>query len=113
MQGYIAAKADAPPQLDRTAHLVSYSFSVAPGAQYHLKTLRWSGLNEAQQQALESHWRMSPGSVYDATYPLKFVRDNLSLIPLGAKAGIELHANPSDATVDLVMNFGRNPPSPQ
>jgi outer membrane protein assembly factor BamA len=112
-QGYIAAKADAPPQLDRAAHLVSYSFSVAPGAQYHLKTLRWSGLNEAQQSALESHWRMSPGSVYDATYPGKFVRENLSLIPLGAKAGIELHPNPSDATVDLVMNFGRNPPSPR
>jgi hypothetical protein len=56
---------------------------------------------------------MSPGSVYDATYPGKFVRENLSLIPLGAKAGIELHPNPSDATVDLVMNFGRNPPSPR
>ena len=48
---------------------------------------------------------MSPGSVYDATYPLKFVQQNSTQVPSGMKPGLEVRANPTDNTVDLVMAF--------
>jgi len=104
-QGYLQAKATAPPQMDRTAHTVGYSISVDPGPQYHFKTIRWSGLTESQIQNLQSRWKMSPGSVYDATYPLKFVQQNSTQVPSGMKPGLEVRANPTDNTVDLVMAF--------
>jgi outer membrane protein insertion porin family len=113
-QGYIAAKVDAPPQLDRTARLVSYSFSVAPGAQYHVKSIQWSGLPPDQQQALASQFRIKPGDIYDATYFLNFVRQHADLLRQGYRPGINTRANPADHTVDLTLVFskGQTPPPP-
>jgi len=113
-QGYITAKVDAPPQLDRTAQLVSYSFSVEPGAQYHVNTIRWSGLPPDQQQALASRFRMKPGDIYDATYFISFLKEHTDLLREGYRPDISVRANPADHTVDLTLVFtkGSTPPRP-
>src|ERR1019366_828057 len=110
-QGYIAAKVDAPPQLDRAAHLVSYSFSVDPGPQYHVKSIQWSGLPPDQQQALASQFRMKPGDIYDATYFVNFVRQHADLLRQGYRPGTNIRANPADLT--LVFSKGPTPPPPR
>jgi outer membrane protein assembly factor BamA len=111
-QGYIAAKADAPPQLDRAAHLVSYSFSVDPGPQYHVKSIQWSGLPPDQQQALASHFRMKAGDIFDATYFGNFLKEHTDLLRQGYRPGINIRANPADHIVDLTLVFSKGPTPP-
>lgn len=104
-QGYLQAQVTAPPQFDRAAHTVAYTVAVDPGPQYHLRTIRWSGLTDAQTQNLQSRFKMQPGAVFDATYPLTFIRQNSTQVPSGTKPGFEIHAIPGDHTVDLIMSF--------
>ena len=104
-KGYIEAKINSPEQIDRAAHEVSYSISVAPGPQYHLQSVRWPNVSVDQEKQFASEWKMKPGDVFDATYPLKFMQQHPGLVQHGYTMSTELTKDPTALTVDLTIGI--------
>jgi outer membrane protein assembly factor BamA len=109
-KGYIEADVAAPPQIDRTQHLVAYTVSVQPGPQYRFKSIRWIGVPDVQRQDLDFAWREKPGDIFDATYPTRFMVQTAQPLMRGYKVSVLQRTNPADHTVDLTVSF--TPPAP-
>jgi outer membrane protein assembly factor BamA len=104
-KGYIDARIAAPPVIDRVAHQVSYTISVTPGPQYHLRSVRWSGLSDDQIKPLDAAWKLKPGDVYDSTYFQKFYPQTSALLRQGYKVGLLEKREASSLSVDLTISF--------
>lgn len=107
VKGYIDAKVDAPPVIDRTAHLVAYTVSVIPGDQYHVKSVRFIGFSEAQQKSIDAAWHMKAGDIYDATYANKFINQNPDLRKPGYNFGVTEKRDRSALTVELTVTWNK------
>lgn len=64
-QGYLEAKSSATVNRDRANHTMSYSFTVAPGAQFHLAAVDTSELSSDLQQQFREHWNVAQDVVCD------------------------------------------------
>jgi outer membrane protein insertion porin family len=65
-QGYLDAKIDATPALDRAAHTVDYTITVQPGPVYRMGKLTLGNLSEAQKAELMPYWLLKTGDVFNA-----------------------------------------------
>jgi outer membrane protein assembly factor BamA len=104
-KGYIDAKIDSPEQIDRAAHEVSYSIDVTPGPQYHLHSVRWPNVSVDQEKQFDSEWKMKPGDIFDAGYPLKFMQQHPGLVQHGYTMSTEMTRDPAAFTVDLTIRI--------
>lgn len=72
--GYIEASVSPEPVFDEQTHRVHFRVSVAEGPQYHMGSFAITGLPPKVEESLTKRWRLKPSDVYDATYPLDFVK---------------------------------------
>lgn len=112
-RGFIDAKVDAAPQIDRAAHRVAYIVTVQPGPQYHFRLVNFTGLTDAQLKSLDDAWHLNPGDNYDAGYVNRFLGQNAPPYRQAYKIAYTLRRNP-DLTVDLTIAFTplAEPPRP-
>jgi outer membrane protein insertion porin family len=108
--GYIDAKIDAEPTLDRANHTVDYTITVQPGPAYRVAKLTLTGLDDQQKAELMPYWLLHEGDEF-----------NIGLVPLAMKHYHEQRAvvlqsihgdfdakwsvNPIAHTVDVVVKF--------
>jgi len=76
LHGYMAAKTNVEPHLNRVAHLVSYTVTVTPGVQYAFRHFTVTGVNNEQRQDFLRAWKMQSGMPYNGAYMLTFLHDN-------------------------------------
>jgi outer membrane protein assembly factor BamA len=72
--GYIEARVSPEPVFDEQIRRVHFRVSVAEGPQYHMGNLAITGLSPKIGESLTKRWRLKPSDVYDATYPMDFVK---------------------------------------
>ncbi|HET6142814.1 MAG TPA: POTRA domain-containing protein [Candidatus Acidoferrales bacterium] len=66
--GYLDMRLDADPQLDDTAHQVSYRVKLTEGAQYRMGDMIITGLSLDAEKRLRQMWQIAPGQIFDETY---------------------------------------------
>lgn len=109
--GYIEAKIDAEPALDRTKHTVDYTIKVEPGTVYRMGKLAVANLSEAQKAEVLPYWKMQEGDVFNASLIPQFMEDyHRQRAPeLQSIRGWSFHAKwTADLgahTVDVVLTF--------
>ena len=109
--GYIEAKIDAVPALDRTKHTVDYTIKVEPGAVYRIGKLTVANLSEAQKAEVLPYWKMREGDVFNASLIPQFMEDyhRLRAPELQSIRGWSFHAkwtaDKSAHTVDVLLTF--------
>ncbi len=74
-QGYINVQITPERSLDDTAKLATYSIQIKEGSQFHMGQVYFDGLPDRAATALAKKWKLKPGDVYDATYPLDFLKN--------------------------------------
>ncbi|GAA3761149.1 hypothetical protein [Terriglobus aquaticus] len=100
---------DTAPQLDRTGHTVNYAITVIPGQQYTVGAVHADGLTGQAQTDFDGNWKLKPGSVYNASYPRTFLRNNSALRSLQPYTAVyDTKADPATHTIDLNIHFLRN-----
>jgi outer membrane protein insertion porin family len=109
--GYIEAKIDAAPALDRANRTVDYTITVEPGAVYRMGKLTVVNLSESQKADVLPYWKMREGDVFDASLIPNFMADYHRLRAPGLQSirGWSFHAKwtaSQDAhMVDVVLTF--------
>ena len=73
--GYMEAKIDAVPALDRANHTVDYTIKVEPGAVYRMGKLTVANLSEAQKAEVLAYWKMREGEVFNPSLIPQFMED--------------------------------------
>jgi outer membrane protein assembly factor BamA len=109
--GYLDAKIDATPVLDRAAHTVDYTITVEPGPVYRMGKLTIENLSEAQKAELGPYWRLKAGDVFNSELIQQSMNDyhrmraaDLQSIRGGFAA--KWTENQDAHTVDVVVTFG-------
>jgi outer membrane protein assembly factor BamA len=114
--GYIDAKIDAVPVLDRAALTVDYTITVQSGPVYHMGKLTVVNLNDRQKAEVMPYWQMREGDVFNPDLVPKFMADyhksraeQLQSIR-GWAFDAKWSGNQDARTVDVVLTF--TPPAP-
>jgi len=97
--GYLDARISVQDHKDASNHTVDYAFTVDPGEIYHLASVHTANFTEQQQKDFDKNWKLSPGSVYDASYVLAFLQNSSSL--QSCSPSLRLTPNRNDHTVEL------------
>lgn len=63
--GYLDAKLDAEPTLDRAQHTVDYTIAVEPGPVYRMGQLTLVNLDDKQKAELMPYWLLHPGDPFN------------------------------------------------
>jgi len=102
------AKVQAPAIFDHLSHHVSYTITVDPGPQYHIRSVKALGLSAEQQKQFDSAWHMNAGDFYDTTYLTEFLHKNSALQTLnGYSATYNTTSDPDTHLVDLTITFAK------
>jgi outer membrane protein assembly factor BamA len=109
-RGFLDAKIDPQPRFDEEAHSVGYQVAIVEGPQYHMGTLRLSGLSEAGEQRVREAWSIKPGAVFDESFFNQFVETGAKNSFVGipytyAKIGHYLDKDAASGKVDVMMDF--------
>jgi outer membrane protein assembly factor BamA len=107
-QGYMDVVVQPGEVLDRTAHTVAYTVTVAPGEQYRLRSVNATGLDPAARKEFDRAWTMNAGDLYNVTYVMSFLDNNTALRALSQYSfAFKAAADPMTHTVDLNLTFMR------
>lgn len=111
-KGYIRAKIQAAPKLDRTAHTVDYAITVVPGPVYTMGKFTIANLDDHQKELLMKCWTLREGDPYDATYPPQVMLKNRAALHdlEGLSAAYKQYEHEDTHIVDLVMTFRKGGP---
>jgi outer membrane protein assembly factor BamA len=99
---------NATPQLDSTAHLVTYTITANSGPQYHFSELHVLNLDPDARSKFDTLWKLQPGEVYDETYLPTFLKANIAqpyLDPYSLSYRVE--RDPDNHLVKLYLVFAR------
>ena len=108
-QGYLEAAVSSSRTLDSKTGAASYSFSVAPGPQYTIRSLDIQGLDPAARKDFDAAWTMKVGDVYNEPYLLNFLANHPSIDSLkGYTFGYNRAATPDTHQIDLTLTFKHN-----
>jgi outer membrane protein assembly factor BamA len=91
--GFITQTASYVPRLDDAAKRVVFDVRIAEGLQFRMGSLEFSGFPDNVVERLRSKWTLKPGDVFDGSYPLKFVSDEIRPLLRTASPDIELRAD--------------------
>ena len=72
--GHLKVRLESEPQVDDSAHQLSYKVVVKEGPQYKMGQLTIKGLDEADANSLQEGWKLRNGEVFDASYTERFFR---------------------------------------
>jgi outer membrane protein assembly factor BamA len=105
-RGYINVRFSPARKLDDIAKLASYSVLVAEGSQFHMGQVYFDGVSDRAAAALLKKWKLKPGDIYDATYPLDFLKNTAG--KEAALAGSSYHTSTMKQEADtntLIVNL--------
>jgi outer membrane protein insertion porin family len=85
-RGYLIQRATYTPRLDDAERRVSFEIKAAEGPQFRLGNVEFVNLPPPDAAALRKAWRLNPGDVYDASYPDRFMKEEIQPRLQGAKA---------------------------
>jgi outer membrane protein assembly factor BamA len=74
-RGFINVRFTPARNLDDSAKLASYSVRLEEGSQFHMGQVYFDGVSDRAAVALLKKWKLKPGDIYDATYPLDFLKN--------------------------------------
>jgi len=111
--GYLDMKLNAEPQVDDTAHQLSYRVRITEGPQYRMGEIIITGLSLDAEKRLRQAWQIAPGQVFDDGYYESHIqilskpsRDIFGALPVHYNAfGHLLRPNPASHTVDVLLDF--------
>lgn len=111
-KGYLDAKISTIPEFNQAQHTVAYTVTISPGPVYHFRKFTVTGLTPNQTAAVMKYWQLSPGDVFDATYPSKFLLLNKKTLSQldGWSATYKEYDNTVTHIVDLTMKFRKGGP---
>jgi outer membrane protein insertion porin family len=105
-KGYMEAKISAIPNMDHTAHTVSYGVRVEQGAQYRVQAVKTLNLTDVQQKEFDGAWRLKPGDIYDENYVSNFLTKNTALRSLeGYSGSFKTVGNPDTHLAVVTITF--------
>ncbi len=105
-RGYINVRITPARSLDDAAKLASYSVQVDEGAQFRMGQVYFDGVPDRAAAALLKKWKLKPGDIYDANYPVEFLQKTAGQEV--AQAGSSYHNSTMKAEADtakLVVNL--------
>jgi outer membrane protein assembly factor BamA len=105
-RGYINVRITPARSLDDATKLASYSVQVDEGAPFRMGQVYFDGVPDRAAAALLKKWRLKPGDVYDANYPVEFLQRTAPQEV--AQAGGSYHDStmkPEADTAKLVVNL--------
>ncbi len=106
--GYIDAKMSVEPRKDEARHEVAYNFSVTPGEQYALASVKTLNLSADQQAEFDRNDKLVPGKPYNEDEVRVLIQKLMTLRPF---QGYEPHfgrmANPKTHLVTITFSFTR------
>jgi outer membrane protein assembly factor BamA len=73
-RGYINVRITPVRNLDDVVKLASYSVQVDEGAQFRMGQVYFDGVPDRAAAALLKKWKLKPGDIYDANYPVEFLQ---------------------------------------
>jgi outer membrane protein assembly factor BamA len=117
-KGFLRARAATEPIFDDTNRRVAYRVSITEGPQFHMGTLKITGLSDMDTLSLKHRWKLrEQKDVYDDSYLEQFLKTDVKdvieaayregRINPGSKLKIEspVEANNQTLTVDVQLNF--------
>jgi outer membrane protein assembly factor BamA len=115
--GYIEAHLTSVPEFDEANKQVTFKISVIEGPQFHMGTVEFRGVSEADAAALKNLWKLSTGEIYDQSYVSRFFRqDGAQLLAriyrernlmqrASAPVDVKYDLNRQSLTVNLVIEI--------
>lgn len=103
-QGYIEAKMRAIADLDDANRRVLYHLAFTEGPQYRMGSLLITGMTENELRKMEEKWKLKPGDVYDASYPVSF-HEELIRQKRTKLSSLSTKPDQTKQTVDVVFTF--------
>jgi outer membrane protein insertion porin family len=103
--GYIEAGISPEPVFDEQNRLVHYRVTVTEGPQYHMGNFVISGAPPKTLERLKDRWKLKPGDVYDASYPMDFVKKEVFPSVRGRKVGVRTMPNREQHIMDVAVSI--------
>jgi outer membrane protein assembly factor BamA len=108
--GYLTAKIDAAPTLDRAQHTVAYTITVEPGPVYHMGQLTLVNLDAKQKAELMPYWQLHNGDAFNPELIPKSISDYHrerapDLQSIRTRFTAKWTADSQMHTVDVVLTF--------
>jgi outer membrane protein insertion porin family len=91
--GYIMQTATYTPRLDDAPKRATFEIRIDEGQQFRMGNLEFAGFPDNVVERLKSKWAIKPGDVFDGSYPVKFVTDEIRPLLRTASPNIELRAD--------------------
>jgi outer membrane protein assembly factor BamA len=108
--GYLDAKVTPQPQFDDQAHSVGYKVAISEGMQYHMGTLKLTGLSTAGEQRVREAWSIKEGAVFDQAFLDQFLESGAKNSFVGIpytyeRVGHFLDKDSTSGKVDVMIDF--------
>ena len=106
-QGYLLERASYEPQLDDAQRKGAFQVKVAEGPQFHMGTLQFAGITDADAAMLQGKWRLKAGDVYDASYAKRYQLEELTPLRTqsGGRASMEINIDIANRLVNPRVVF--------
>jgi outer membrane protein assembly factor BamA len=106
-QGYLLERASYEPRLDDAQRKAAFQVKVAEGPQFHMGTLQFAGITDADAAMLQQKWRLKAGDVYDASYAKRYQLEELSPLRTqsGGRASMEINLDIANRLVNPRVVF--------
>jgi outer membrane protein assembly factor BamA len=107
-KGYLATTLKPSPDFADAARTVTFHFEVREGQQYRMGALAFVGLPVEDAERLKAKWKIQAGDVYDASYPLEFLKTALAdILKPGARPHMSIDVKPDQQklTADVKISF--------
>lgn len=107
-RGYVLERATYTPRLDDLTRRAVFEIRVDEGPQFRMGTVEFPGLAPGDVAGLLQRWQLKPGEVFDASYPDRFMDDEIvPRIPRGARLpAIESRADEQKRVINVRYVFG-------
>jgi outer membrane protein assembly factor BamA len=107
--GHIMQRATFSERLDDTTRQATFTINVVEGPQFRMGAVEFSGVSDADAAVLAQRWRLKPGEIFDASYPQKFVSEEINpRMPRGSKPPVaQTRADTVGRTVSVRFVFAR------
>jgi len=107
-QGYVLERATYTPRLDDLTRRAVFDVRVDEGPQFRMGDVEFPGLAPADAAGLIKRWQLKPGDVFDASYPDRFMDEEIfPRIPRGARVpALESRADQQNRLVHVRFVFG-------
>lgn len=112
-RGYLDARLDPQPEIDDTAHRVSYRVNIVEGLPYRMGEIVVTGLSPDAEKQLRQAWQLAPGQTFDNAYFEKLLgllakprREIFGELPIHyTQCGHFLRPDTDRHTVDVLLDF--------